>query len=64
MEHFSYKGGCGILEHTCIKELDWDIDKQLQGISYINFGYTTKKIKNKDILNLELHIFWELLRGP
>ena len=34
MECFSYKGGCGVFERTCIeafkKELAWAIDKQLR----------------------------------
>ena len=37
MECFSYKGGCGVHECTCIealkKKLAWAIDKQLQVIS-------------------------------
>ena len=38
MEHFSYKGGCGIRECTCIEtfikeELAWAIDKWLRVIS-------------------------------
>ena len=34
MDRFSYKGECGISEHTCIEvfkeELAWAIDKQFQ----------------------------------
>ena len=60
-EHFSYKGGCGICEHMHInalkEELAWAIDKWLQIISYIMLFkvviVTTRKIKNKDILNLK-----------
>ena len=38
MEHFSYKGGCGIHEHICVsrrlkEELAWVIDKRLRVIS-------------------------------
>ena len=35
------------------EELAWAIDKQLQVISYLMFGYTTKQIKNKDVSNLK-----------
>ena len=37
MEHFSYKGGCGIHECTCIEAFKeamvWATDKRLQVIS-------------------------------
>ena len=35
------------------EELAWAIDKQLQLYNDIKNGYTTKKTKNKDILNLK-----------
>ena len=38
MKYFSYEGGCGILECTCIEalkeELGWTIDEWLQVISH------------------------------
>ena len=36
------------------EELAWAIDKQLQVVNYnYNTSYTTKNIKNEDILNLK-----------
>ena len=63
MEHFIYKGGCGI--HCCVhietfrRKAGWTTDEQLWVISNIVFSYTTKKLKNKAIL-----ILYALLCGP
>ena len=60
MERFSYKGGCGVCEHTRTRikvfkrELAWAMDKWLQVISN-KIVYTTKTLKNKAILNLKQH---------
>ena len=57
MEHFSYKGGCGIRECTHIEtfkeELSWAIDKRLRLIINTMFSYTTKNLKNKAVFNLK-----------
>ena len=40
------------------EELAWAIDKQLQVISnHYNVSYTTKKIKNKAVLNLKQYTY-------
>ena len=60
MKRFSYKGGCGIREHTCIeaskrrpglgcKRLRVISNKMLFKIR----SYTTKKLKNKAVLILK-----------
>ena len=54
MEHFSYKDGCGVCEHTHIEGLKRRaIDKWLQVISnkmlFKTIIYTSKKLMNKAI---------------
>ena len=61
MEHFSYKGGCSLHEHTRIKVLReglvWVIDKQLQlmimKMLFKTVIATTKNLRNKVIFNLK-----------
>ena len=58
MKHFSYKGGCGMHGHTRIEVL-----KRRAGLGcgfrllvlkcYLKNNYTTKKLKNKVVLNLK-----------
>ena len=59
MEHFSYKGGCGVCVSRLLKEeLAWVIDKRLWVISNKMLFKTIlplKKLKNKAILNIEKH---------
>ena len=62
IECFSYKGGCGVREHTVrvsrnLKEkLAWAIDKWLcvnSNKMLFKNNYATKKLKNKAILNFK-----------
>ena len=50
MEHFSYKGGCGICGCTHIKmlkkELSWAIDKWLRVIGNIMLFQTVIQLRN------------------
>ena len=51
MEHFSYKGGCGICERTHIEvfkkeELAWAIDKQLRLINNKMLFKTVVSLRN------------------
>ena len=50
-ERLSYKGGCGIREHMCIKtfkeELAWAIDKRLRIISNKMLFKTVIPLKTK-----------------
>ena len=41
MEHFGFKNGCGMSEHTCIEKswLAWDTDKQLWTVSNLKQFY-------------------------
>ena len=62
MESFSYKDRCSKSECMHIKvykeKLAWAIDKWLQVYNGIENGYTTMKVKNKDILDLNKYCMY------
>ena len=66
MEHFSFKGGCGICERTCIKALKeewvWAIDKWLQLI--INKILFKTVMLHKVIFNLKQYCMCCYIRDP
>ena len=47
MEHFSYKGGCGVHEHTCIKAL-----KRRAGLGGLQVIIISNKMLFKTVIPL------------